>query len=760
MRDEDELPAPPALSVLMVSHRLAEASAAGRALAGLADELRANGAVPVAAASAQDGAAALEAEPQLCAAVLDWDLPGAAPHGAAAALLALIRARNAALPVFLLAGREAAARMPAPVMQGTDEFIWLPGDAAGALCARILAAIRRYRAQLLPPLFGALVKFTGQEEYSWHTPGHMGGSAYQRSPAGRLFHDYFGAPLFRADLSISVAALGSLLDHNGPIGAAERFAAHVFGAERTYFGTNGTSASNRVVMNATVARGQIVLADRNCHKSIEHGLTLTGGIPVYLRPRRNHLGLTGPIPPAALRAGAIARAIAASPLAAGRAERPVLAIVTNATYDGLCYHAPRAEALLGGSVDRILFDEAWFAHARFHPLYADRFAMRGNPEETNRAGPTIFATQSTHKLLAALSQASMIHLREGRAPIAHARFNEAYMMHASTSPHYAILASCDVSAAMMDGPGGRQLTFEAIAEAISFRQALARLAAEFAASGEWFFHPWQPETVQDGAADLPFAQAPAALLAQEPRCWELEPGAAWHGFAGLEPGYCMLDPIKVTIATPGIGADGRFAPRGIAAPLLAAYLAERGIIVEKSTDFSVLLLFSIGVTRGKWGSLISVLLDFKRDYEDNAALTRIMPAFAEAGGYGAVGLRDLADTMFAALRAGGLPALAQLAYHSEADQALTPAEAYDRLVRGEGGPAGLAGLAGGIAATAIVPYPPGIPLLMPGERFGAADGPVLKYLAALQAFGTAFPGFVHDTHGVEAVEETYRALRF
>ncbi len=759
-QDEDK-PAG-AMSVLVVSDKLDHATATGRAARKLLQDLQSHGVEPALAPTAGDGRAVIESEPHLQAIVLDWDLRGGAGHEAAQGLLEIIRARNAIVPVFLLAERDEAAQIPAAVMRQTDEFIWLLDDTMEFISGRILAAIRRYRELLLPPLFGALVKFTRAAEYSWHTPGHMGGAAFLRSPAGRLFHDYFGEPLFRADLSISVGELGSLLDHSGPIGASERYAAHVFGADRTYYGTNGTSTSNRVVMNAVVARGQLVLADRNCHKSIEHGLTLTGGIPIYLRPYRNHLGLIGPIPPAALSAQGIARSIAQSPLAAGAEQKPALAIVTNSTYDGLCYNAARVEELLGASVDRVLFDEAWFGHARFNPLYENHFAMRGDPAVRDRSGPTIFATQSTHKLLAALSQASMIHLREGRAPAAHARFNESYMMHASTSPQYAIIASNDVSAAMMEGAGGRLLTGEAIAEAISFRQTMARLHDDFAISGQWFFKIWQPDTVRDGTTAVGFAEAPAALLAEAQNCWVLEPEAAWHGFAGLEPGYCMLDPVKVTIATPGIGTDGVLADRGIPAPLLSAYLAEHGITVEKTTNFAILLLFSIGVTRGKWGALINALLDFKRDYDANAALARVMPELAQsnAAAYGALGLRDLADAMFTALGETRLQELAHAAYHFVPQEELTPAAAYDRLVRGEGVAEGLAGLPNGVAATAIVPYPPGIPLLMPGENFGPADGPVLRYLAALQSFDATFPSFIHDTHGIETAGGTYSALRF
>lgn len=739
------------LEVLLVSDKLRLDSAAGRAVGKLVQDLEDHEVKLTVTATLADGRAIIKSDPHLQAVILDWDMQDESGSRHAAMLLRDIRSLYRELPVFLLAARHDAAHIPADVMTEADEFIWPLEDTMEFISERIIAAVRRYRASLLPPMFGALIKFAQEAEYSWHTPGHTGGTAFLRAPVGRVFHDYFGEALLRSDLSISVGELGSLLDHSGPIGAGEKYAAQVFGADRTYYVTNGTSTSNRVVMMGTVARGQTVLADRNCHKSIEHGLSLTGGVPVYMMPQRNHLGLIGPIPPQSFTKEAIARGIAGQILRTSE-EKPALAVVTNSTYDGLCYNAERVEEMLSQSVDRVLFDEAWFAYARFHPIYRGRHAMRGDLKDFSRTGPTVFATQSTHKLLAALSQASMLHLREGRVKIPHERFNEAFMMHASTSPQYAIIASTDVSTAMMDGPGGVLLMSEAIAEAVSFRQMMARLQLQFAARDDWFFSAWQPEQVRDGRHVLPFAEASADMLAQNSECWVLEPGASWHGFAALEPGYCMLDPIKVTVVTPGSHPGGGLADWGIPAPLLTAYLAERGVIVEKTANFSILFLFSIGVTKGKWGSLVNALMDFKKDYESNAPLARVMPKLTAAHpvAYAAQGLKDLAQDMFIAMKIGDMTQLLEAAFTAEAQAVCTPADAYDKLVRGECTRSALNELAGGIAATGIVPYPPGIPLLMPGEALGNKNGPVLAYLSCLRDFDRRFPGFEHDIHGIEA----------
>jgi arginine/lysine/ornithine decarboxylase len=297
-------------------------------------------------------------------------------------------------------------------------------------------------------------------------------------------------------------------------------------------------------------------------------------------------------------------------------KKPVFAVVTNSTYDGLCYNVQRVQELLGQSVDRMLFDEAWFGYARFNPIYRDRFAMRGDINSCDRDAPTIFATQSTHKLLVALSQASMIHVRDGPRPIPHARFNEAFMMHASTSPQYAIIASNDVSVAMMDD-SGIVLTTDAIREAVAFRQMMAKLQAEFAWTNDWFFGVWQPDTVRnaEGATKAFFATSPEHLI-EDPKSWLLAPNAAWHGFGDIEENYCMLDPIKVSIVTLGVSSENG-ASFGIPAGLVTAYLDQQGIIPEKTADYTILFLFSLDVTKGKWGTLINALLDFKRDYDAN-----------------------------------------------------------------------------------------------------------------------------------------------
>jgi arginine decarboxylase len=748
------------MKTLIIDDEMDAPTADGRALRNLVTELNKLDIEVVQSRDYKDGESAIVSDPSIDCVLVDWDLDKDKREAKrqTLALLKLIRAHNEKMSVFLITEHSELSNIPLEIIEKVDDFILILEDTADFIAGRICASIRRYRDQLLPPFFAALVKFAQTYEYSWHTPGHTGGVAFLKSPVGQAFFNFFGENMLRSDLSISVGELGSLLDHSGPIGDGERYAARVFGAHRTYSVTNGTSTSNRIVFTASVTQDDIVLCDRNCHKSIEHSLTMTGALPAYLIPSRNRYGIIGPIHPDILTPASIKSLIKNNPLTRSSAQqKPVHSVITNSTYDGLCYNVRHVAELLGQSVDRIHFDEAWYGYARFNPIYRERYAMHGDPAKYK--GPTLFATQSTHKLLAALSQASFIHVRDGRNPIEHERFNEAFMMHSSTSPQYAIIASNDVAAGMMDGVAGHTLTAESIKEAVAFRKTMARLRKELAGKEGWFFGVWQPEEVYDGKSKkrVPFEEAPDHLLCSEPNCWVLHPVDKWHGFADLQNSYCMLDPIKVTVITPGVASDGSLEKFAIPAMLVTAYLDRQGIVVEKTGDFSVLFLFSMGVTKGKWGTLITALLDFKKDYDANRPLAEVLPSLVQdhPGRYDGMGLKDLSDEMMDQIRKGNNTQLLSTAFSQLPQPKMTPQKAYRYLVRDQVEQVALDRIANRIVATGIVPYPPGIPMLMPGENIGGSNSPFLSYLKALQAFDARFPGFGHDIHGVENVDGRY-----
>ncbi|WP_037848122.1 Orn/Lys/Arg decarboxylase N-terminal domain-containing protein [Streptomyces sp. NRRL F-2747] len=726
------------------------------------------------APSARDARAALQTEAGLAAAVVAWDLPhtagGPVAEGGATEVLQHIGRRFKDLPVFLVMADDSdqdLERLPLWVSETVIGYIWPLEDTPSFIAGRIATASHGYHRDLLPPFFKALRKFENSHEYSWHTPAHAGGVAFLKSPAGRAFFDYYGERLFRTDLSISVGELGSLFEHNGPIGDAERNAARVFGADRTYFVLHGDSTADRMVGHYSVTTDEIALVDRNCHKSVLHGLVISGARPVYLVPTRNGYGLAGPLPPAVTDPAAVSRTIAANPLTAGAlSPQAQYAVVTNSTYDGLCYDTVAAARAFAPSTPRLHFDEAWFAYAPFHPLYTGRYGMAVGPDTfpdtATDAGdggpgrPTVFATQSTHKLLAALSQCAMVHVRSApRAPVEHNRFNEAFMMHGTTSPLYPAIASLDVATAMMDGPQGQWLIDEAVTEAIRFRQAVVRTGRRITAAGDrpdWFFGVWQPDTVTDPqtGARLAFADAPASLLGREPSCWHLEPGADWHGFAGLTEGYCLLDPIKVTLTCPGVTATGETSDWGIPARILTAYLAQRGIVVEKTDSYTTLILFSMGITKGKWGTLMDALMDFKALHDADAPLDRVLPWLVEQfpQRYAATTLGGLCRQMHEHLTRAELIDALDTAFQDLPEPVAPPRHCYQQLIRGGTERVRLADAAGRVAAAMVTVTPPGIPVLMPGESTGTPDGPLLRYLRALEAFDRAFPGFHSEAHGV------------
>ncbi|GAA0448977.1 Orn/Lys/Arg decarboxylase N-terminal domain-containing protein [Streptomyces sp. NPDC046215] len=717
-----------------------------------------------------DARAVLRTESALAAAVVEWHLSdgdGTKGEPGGAAVLRQIGRRFKNLPVLLVMADDAdddLDRLPLWVAESVVGYIWPLEDTPAFIAGRIAGAARAYRETVLPPFFKALRRFDDAHEYSWHTPAHAGGVAFLKSPVGRAFFDYYGERLFRSDLSISVEELGSLFEHTGPIGDAERNAARIFGADRTYFVLHGDSTADRMVGHFCVSHDEIALVDRNCHKSVLHGLILSGARPVYLVPTRNGYGLAGPLPPAGIAAAAVADRIARNPLIRGGSPAGAeYAVLTNSTYDGICYDALQVATELAPSTPRLHFDEAWFAYARFHPLYAGRYGMSVGPDTFPGPGrPTVFATQSTHKLLAALSQSAMVHVKSApRAPVEHERFNEAFMMHGTTSPLYPAIASLDVAAGMMDGPQGHWLIDEAVTEAVRFRQAVVRTGRRIATAGDrpaWFFGVWQPPTVTDPATgeQHAFADAPADLLRTQPSCWQLEPGADWHGFPGLRDGYALLDPVKVTLTCPGIDATGAQAERGIPARVLTAYLATRNIVVEKTDSYTTLILFSMGITKGKWGTLLDALMDFKSLYDTDAPLEQVLPGLLAQypRRYAGTTLSELCHSMHDHLRRAGLVTLLDTAFQELPEPVAPPQWCYQQLIRSGTERVSLADAAGRVAAAMVTVTPPGIPVLMPGECVGAADGPLLRYLGALEAFDREFPGFRSETHGVTVDPDT------
>jgi arginine decarboxylase len=661
------------------------------------------------------------------------------------------RSRDTRMPIFLFGDERTAEMVPASILKHTNAFMRLFEDSPEFMARAIARAAENYLHRLPPPMFKALMDYTLHASYSWHTPGHGGGAAFRKSPVGQLFYQFFGENTLRSDISVSVGELGSLLDHTGPIAEGERNAARIFGSDETLFVVGGTSTSNKIVWHGTVGRGDLVLCDRNCHKSILHSLVMTGATPIYLIPSRNGLGIIGPISRDQFTPESIEKKIEASSFAKEAFAKETngkvrLMVMTNSTYDGLCYNIDAIKQSLGDSVEILHFDEAWYAYANFHEFYDGFHGISSSKPEPSQHAIT-FATQSTHKLLAALSQASMIHIQHAKTrKLDMTRFNDAFMMHTSTSPQYGIIASCDVAAAMMEQPAGSALVQETFDEAFGFRRAMAAVKKQM--HGSWWFDIWQP----DEMAENPVAKTSA---------WVLNPNAKWHGFEGLPDNHVLVDPIKVTILSPGLAADGTMQEHGIPAAVVVKFLSQRRIEIEKTGLYSFLVLFSMGITKGKWSTLITELINFKDLYDANAPLVDVLPDLVEAHpeAYLKMGLKDLCEAIHHIYREDNVPKAQKDMYTVLPEMAMRPAETYDRFVRGQVESVEIDNLMGRTLAVMVVPYPPGIPVIMPGERITSATKSIQDYLLYAREFDTKFPGFETDIHGLR-FESTANGRRY
>jgi len=647
-----------------------------------------------------------------------------------------IRWKNADIPIYIYGETRTSQHIPNDILRELHGFIHMFEDTPEFVARHIIREARSYLDGLAPPFFKALMDYAQDGSYSWHCPGHSGGVAFLKSPVGQMFHQFFGENMLRADVCNAVEELGQLLDHTGPVAASERNAARIFNADHCFFVTNGTSTSNKMVWHHTVAPGDVVVVDRNCHKSILHSIIMTGAVPVFLTPTRNHYGIIGPIPESEFEPETIRRKIASNPLLKGvdaAAVKPRILTLTQSTYDGVLYNTETIKGKLDGWIDTLHFDEAWLPHAAFHPFYGSFHSMGKRRERPVTS--MVYATQSTHKLLAGLSQASQVLVQDSQTvKLDRHLFNEAYLMHTSTSPQYAIIASCDVAAAMMEPPGGNALVEESIAESMDFRRAMRKVDEEF--GHDWWFKVWGPENLPEegvGRADR----------------WMLRAHEEWHGFGDLAPGFNMLDPIKCTIVTPGMDVNGKFDSTGIPASIVTKFLVEHGVVVEKTGLYSFFIMFTIGITKGRWNTMLTALQQFKDDYDKNAPLWRCLPEFCQAHPrYERMGLKDLCQSIHEAYAEYDVAKLTTEMYLSDLQPAMTPSDAYAHIAHRKTERVEIEQLEGRITTSLLTPYPPGIPLLVPGERFNRK---IVDYLRFTRDFNKRFPGFDTDVHGL--VEE-------
>ncbi|EPE7077233.1 ornithine decarboxylase [Cronobacter sakazakii] len=647
-------------------------------------------------------------------------------------ILALLKRTGFNLPVFVyLQSGESCDALVSGTLTGTSqEFLALE------------TAALAYEENLLPPFFDTLTQYVEMQNSTFACPGHQHGEFFKKHPAGRQFYDFFGENVFRADMCNADVKLGDLLIHEGSAKHAQKFAAKVFHADKTYFVLNGTSAANKVVTNALLTQGDLVLFDRNNHKSNHHGaLIQAGATPVYLEAARNPFGFIGGIDERCFDEAYLRELIAEVAPSRAQEARPFrLAVIQLGTYDGTIYNARQVVDKIGHLCDYILFDSAWVGYEQFIPMMADCSPLL---LDLNENDPGIFVTQSVHKQQAGFSQTSQIHKKDnhirGQARFCpHKRLNNAFMLHASTSPFYPLFAALDVNAKIHEGESGKRLWAECVALGIEARKAII--------ANCHMIKPFIPDTV----AGRPWQDHPTDAIARERRFFSFEPGAAWHGFTGYAREQYFVDPCKLLLTTPGIDSEtGEYSDFGVPAAILANYLRENGIVPEKADLNSILFLLTPAESAQKMAHLVAMLARFEQHIEDDTPLADVLPTICQKYPvrYKGYTLRQLCQEMHNLYVSFDVKALQRAMFRkAELPQVvMNPQQANVEYIRGNVELVRLSEAEGRVAAEGALPYPPGVLCVVPGEVWGGA---ALRYFLALEEGVNLLPGFSPELQGV------------
>ena len=603
-------------------------------------------------------------------------------------------------------------------------------------------AAQKYEDGLLPPFFGSLTEYVAAGNAQFDCPGHQGGAFYRRHPAGRAFYDFFGESVFRADLCNADVSMGDLLIHEGAPCAAQQAAAKVYNADKTYFVLNGTSASNKVVLNALLTPGDLVLFDRNNHKSNHHGALLqAGATPVYLETARNPYGFIGGIDQHCFNEEYLRGLVREVAPEKADQKRPFrLAVIQLGTYDGTIYNARQVVDMIGHLCDYILFDSAWVGYEQFIPMMKDcsPLLLDLGPED-----PGIFVTQSVHKQQAGFSQTSQIHKKDSHIKgqeryVPHKRLNNAFMMHASTSPFYPLFAALDVNAKMHEGQLGRDLWLDCVKVGIETRKLLLKNCN--------LIRPFVPPMV-DGK---PWESFDTDEMAQDLKFFAFEPGQKWHAFEGYGPKQYFVDPCKLLLTTPGIKAEtGEYDSFGVPATILANFLRENNIVPEKCDLNSILFLLTPAEDMAKMRQLVSQIKRFEELLEADAPLSEVLPSVYRANEerYRGYTIRQLCQEMHDFYKSRNVKQLQKEMFRKAhfPKVAMDPQQAHYEFMRGHAELVALENAEGRVAAEGALPYPPGVLCCVPGEVWGDA---VLKYFLALEEGINRMPGFSPELQGV------------
>lgn len=626
-----------------------------------------------------------------------------------------------------------------PSLNGVFE---LCGDNTDFYGKQLESAAEKYEKELLPPFFNTLKKYVEMGNSTFACPGHQGGQFFRKHPAGRQFFDFYGETIFRSDMCNADVKLGDLLIHEGAPCDAQKHAAKVFNADKTYFVLNGTSASNKVATNALLARGDLVLFDRNNHKSNHHGaLIQAGATPVYLETARNPFGFIGGIDAHCFEEKYLREQIrSVAPDRANEARPFRLAIIQLGTYDGTIYNARQVVDKIGHLCDYILFDSAWVGYEQFIPMMKDCSPLL---LELNENDPGIIVTQSVHKQQAGFSQTSQIHKKDKHIKgqdryCNHKRFNNAFMLHASTSPFYPLFAALDVNAKMHEGKSGQRMWLDCVKTGIEARKMILNTCN--------MIKPFVPVEV-DGK---PWQEYDTNAMAQDLRFFNFIPGEKWHAFEGYEASQYFVDPCKLLLTTPGIDTNtGEYTASGIPATILANFLRENGIVPEKCDLNSILFLLTPAEDLAKMQHLVAQIARFERLIEEDALLVDVLPTVYRnnEARYQGYTIGKLCQEMHDLYVSYDVKQLQKEMFRKQyfPKVMMNPQDANIEFVRGHAELVPLCKAEGRIAAEGALPYPPGVLCVVPGEVWGGA---AQRYFLALEESINLLPGFAPELQGV------------
>lgn len=607
---------------------------------------------------------------------------------------------------------------------------------------QIESAVARYEDTILPPFFKGLLEYVEQGNSEFDCPGHQGGAYFRKHPAGRIFYDFYGENTFRGDLCNADVAMGDLLIHEGPALAAQKHAARVFNADKAYFILNGTSGANKVVMNALLTPGDLVLYERNNHKSVGYGaLIQAGAIPIYLETARNPFGLIGGVLDHCFNEEYIRMLIAERDPKRARMDRPLrAAVIQLGNYDGCIYNARQVMEKIGHLCDYIVFDSAWVGYEQFIPMMKDcsPLLLDLGPED-----PGIIVTQSIHKQQAGFSQASMIlkkdsHIKGQKRYVPHKIFNNSFMVNSSTSPNYQIFASLDMNAKIQEGEAGRLLWHECMVNAIEARKKVLKYCKYLRPIVPPVVHgkKWEEGNTEEMADDISY--------------FAFEPGGKWHSFQGYSKGQYFIDPMKLQLMTPGINMEnGEYEDFGIPGIILADYLRDNRVIPEKCDLNDILFLMTPAETKTKLDSLITKLVQFEHHIDNDSPMEMVLPTVYNRyrDRYEGYTIRRLCRELHDFYKERKINVLQKKMFLKAYFPAyfMSPQKANWALVRGQGELIPLEEAEGRVALQGAVPYPPGVTCVQPGERWSRI---ALDYFLDFVETANILPGFAPELQGV------------